>query len=81
MVSFLDGVRLYLSVSDVLAIMAKAALFGGVIAVASCSRGLTAALHGRGVGESATAAVVTAWIALFSIDLMLAGFALFQMLH
>ncbi len=81
MVSFLDGVRLHLSVSDVLTIMAKSVLFGGVIAVASCSRGLTAALHGRGVGESATAAVVTAWVALFSIDLMLASLALFQMMH
>lgn len=79
--SFLDGVRVYLSVSDVFAIIAKAILFGGVIAVASCSRGLTAALHGRGVGESATAAVVTAWVALFSIDLIIAGFNLFRMLH
>ncbi|MGC1306823.1 MAG: ABC transporter permease [Phormidesmis sp.] len=79
--SFLDGVRVYLSVSDVLCIMSKAALFGGVIAVASCSRGLTAAQHGRGVGESATAAVVTAWVALFTIDLLLAGLALFRMLH
>ncbi len=79
--SFLDGVRTYLSVTDVLFIIAKAILFGGIIAIASCSRGLTAALHGRGVGESATAAVVTAWVALFAIDMLLAGFALFQMLH
>lgn len=81
MSSFLDGVRTYLSVTDVLLILAKAVLFGGIIAVASCSRGLTAALHGRGVGESATAAVVTAWVALFAIDMLLACFALFHMLH
>lgn len=78
---FLDGVRSSLSVTDVLVIISKAVLFGGVIAIASCSRGLTAALHGRGVGESATAAVVTAWVALFAIDLLLAGLALFKMMH
>ncbi len=78
---FLDGVRSSLSVTDVLVIISKAVLFGGVIAIASCSRGLTAARHGRGVGESATAAVVTAWVALFAIDLLLACLALFKMLH
>ncbi len=81
MESFLDGVRTHLTVSDVSFIMVKAVLFGGVIAIASCSRGLTAARHGRGVGESATAAVVTAWVALFTIDLMIAGFGLFQLMH
>jgi phospholipid/cholesterol/gamma-HCH transport system permease protein len=79
--SFLDGVRTYLSVQDVLLIMAKAALFGGIIAIASCSRGLTAALHGRGVGQSATAAVVTAWVALFTIDLLISCFALFHLMR
>ncbi|WP_240518912.1 ABC transporter permease [Leptolyngbya sp. BC1307] len=81
MSSFLDGVRVYLSVTDVLLIMSKAALFGGVIAIASCSRGLTAACHGRGVGESATAAVVTAWVALFAIDLLISCFALLHMMR
>ena len=81
MSSFLDGLRGYLQVSDVVKIIGKAMVFGGVIAVASCSRGLTAARHGRGVGESATAAVVTAWVGLFTIDLFLSGLALFQMLH
>ena len=79
--SFLDSVRAYLSVTDVLLIMAKAVLFGGVIAIASCSRGLTAALHGRGVGQSATSAVILAWVALFAIDLVIAGFGLFRLLH
>lgn len=79
--SFLDGVRTYLSVTDVLLIMSKASLFGGVIAIASCSRGLTAACHGRGVGQSATAAVVTAWVALFAIDLLVSCFALLKLMH
>ncbi|MFK8182831.1 MAG: MlaE family ABC transporter permease [Phormidesmis sp.] len=79
--SFLYGLRSYLSVTDVLFVIAKASLFGGVIAVVSCSRGLTAARHGRGVGESATAAVVTAWVALFAIDMVIAGFNLFKMMN
>ena len=78
---FLYGLRSYLSVGDLLFIMGKAALFGGVIAIASCSRGLTAARHGRGVGESATSAVVTSWVALFAIDMLVAGFNLFQMVR
>ncbi|MEO0521132.1 MAG: ABC transporter permease [Cyanobacteria bacterium P01_A01_bin.116] len=76
--TFLGGVRTYLSVADVLLVMIKAALFGGVIAIASCSRGLTAVCNGRGVGQSATSAVVTAWIALFLIDLVIACFSLIQ---
>lgn len=74
--TFLDGVRAYLSVADVLLVLGKAALFGGVIAIASCSRGLTAVCNGRGVGQSATSAVVTAWLSLFFIDLLIACFTL-----
>ena len=81
MSSFLDGLRTHLQVADVVSIIAKAVVFGGVIAIASCSRGLTAARHGRGVGESATAAVVTAWVGLFTIDLILSSVVLFRMLH
>ena len=74
--TFLDGVRGALSVSDALLIVGKAILFGLVIAIASCSRGLTSALHGKGVGQSATAAVVMAWIALFFIDFVIAFLSL-----
>ncbi len=81
MTTFLDGVRSYLSVSDVLLVLLKATLFGWVIAVTSCSRGLTAALNGKGVGQSATSAVVTAWISLFLIDLVISCLALIPLLH
>lgn len=79
--SFLFGLRSYLTVDDVLFVTLKAALYGGVIATISCSRGLTAARHGRGVGEAATSAVVTTWVALFAIDMVVAGFSLFEMLR
>ena len=81
MTTFLDGVRGYLSVSDVLLVLLKAALFGFVIAVASCSRGLTAAPHGKGVGQAATSAGVTAWISLFLIDLVISCLSLISLLH
>ncbi|MEM9163473.1 MAG: MlaE family lipid ABC transporter permease subunit [Cyanobacteria bacterium P01_F01_bin.4] len=69
--AFLDGVHASLSVSDVLTVCAKAMMFGGAIAVASCSRGLTASCHGKGVGQSATSAVVTTWVMLFVLDFLI----------
>lgn len=77
---FLDGVRASLSVADVLQIVSKAILFGLVIAIASCSRGLTSALNGKGVGQSATSAVIMAWIALFFIDLVVALLSLLALI-
>lgn len=81
MATFLDGVRGYLTVPDVMMVMTKAALFGFVIAVASCSRGLTASLNGKGVGQAATSAVVAAWIALFLIDLVISCLSLLSLVH
>lgn len=68
--TFLDGIRSSISVMDVVAVLVKATFFGGAIAVTSCSRGLTAACHGRGVGQSATSAVVIAWVMLFVLDFL-----------
>jgi phospholipid/cholesterol/gamma-HCH transport system permease protein len=79
--TFLDGVRGYLSVSDVLLIIGKASLFGGIISIVSCSRGLTASLNGRGVGQAATSAVVMGWLALFAVDMVIAGLSLLQPVH
>jgi phospholipid/cholesterol/gamma-HCH transport system permease protein len=69
--SFLGGIRSSITVADVLTLVAKSMFFGGAIAVASCSRGLTASCHGRGVGQAATSAVVTAWVMLFVLDFIL----------
>ena len=74
--TFLEGVRGYLTVKDVLLVLAKSSIFGFVIAIASCSRGLTAVNHGKGVGQAATAAVVMGWLSLFFIDLLLSCFTL-----
>jgi phospholipid/cholesterol/gamma-HCH transport system permease protein len=69
--NFLDGIRESITITDIVAVLVKAMLFGGAIAVTSCSRGLTATCHGRGVGQSATSAVVTAWVMLFVLDFLL----------
>ena len=66
--TFLAGVQSSLAVIDVVAVLGKAALFGGAIAVMSCSRGLTASCHGKGVGQSATSATVMTWVMLFVLD-------------
>jgi phospholipid/cholesterol/gamma-HCH transport system permease protein len=69
--TFLDGIQAALTIQDVITIMGKAIFFGGAIAVASCSRGLTASCHGKGVGQSATSAVVTTWVMLFVLDFLI----------
>ena len=68
--TFLDGVRSSLAITDVLSVLGKASLFGGAMAITSCSRGLTASCHGKGVGRSVTSAVVISWIVLFVIDFL-----------
>ncbi|MEO0758777.1 MAG: MlaE family lipid ABC transporter permease subunit [Cyanobacteria bacterium J06648_16] len=68
--TFLEGVQSALVVQDVLAVLGKAVLFGGAIAIMSCSRGLTASCHGKGVGRSATSAIVITWVMLFVLDFM-----------
>lgn len=68
--TFLSGVQSSLAVTDVVTVLGKAALFGGAIAVMSCSRGLTASCHGKGVGRSATSATVMSWVMLFVLDFL-----------
>ncbi|MEM6255981.1 MAG: ABC transporter permease [Cyanobacteria bacterium P01_D01_bin.156] len=68
--AFLQGVQSSLVIEDVLSVLGKASLFGGAMAITSCSRGLTASCHGKGVGRSVTSAVVISWIMLFVIDFL-----------
>lgn len=68
--TFLGGVQSSLMIVDVVTVLGKAALFGGAIAVMSCSRGLTASCHGKGVGRSATSATVITWVMLFILDFL-----------
>jgi len=68
---FLESVRSFLVVSDLLIVLLKGLIFGALIATIGCSWGLTTTRGVKEVGKSATAAVVTTWVAIFMIDLLI----------
>ena len=68
---FLESVRTFLNLSDLANILLKSAIFGALVAVISCGWGLTTRGGVKQVGESATAAVVTAWVSIFIVDFLL----------
>lgn len=68
---FLESIRSYLDPADLLIILLKGFIFGSMIAVVSCSWGLTTRGGVKQVGESATGAVVTTWVSIFVIDFVL----------
>lgn len=69
--TFLESVRDFLSLSDVLTVLVKAVIFGVIVGVIGCSWGLTTKGGAKQVGESATAAVVTTWVSIFVMDFVL----------
>lgn len=68
---FLESIREFLAQADILIVLLKAFIFGMVVAVIGCSWGLTTKGGAKEVGASATAAVVTTWVAIFAIDFFL----------
>lgn len=69
--AFLDSVRDFLEPSDLWIILLKGFIFGVIVAVNGCSWGLTTKGGAKEVGESATTAVVTTWVAIFIMDFVL----------
>jgi phospholipid/cholesterol/gamma-HCH transport system permease protein len=69
---FLESVRNFLLPSDIFIILLKGLIFGTIVAVNGCSWGLTTQGGAKEVGESATRAVVTTWVAIFIVDFILA---------
>jgi phospholipid/cholesterol/gamma-HCH transport system permease protein len=65
---FLESIREFLLPSDLLVVVTKSFLFGIIVAVNSCNWGLSTRGGVKQVGEAATAAVVTSWVAIFIID-------------
>jgi len=55
---------------DLLAVILKAVIFGAMIALAGCTWGLTTTCS-KGLGRSATSAVVTTWVGLFVVDFVI----------
>jgi phospholipid/cholesterol/gamma-HCH transport system permease protein len=70
--TFLESVRDFLEPSDMLIVLLKGLIFGLIVAVNGCSWGLTTKGGAKEVGESATTAVVTTWVAIFIMDFILA---------
>lgn len=68
---FLESIREFIAQADILIVLLKAFIFGMVVAVIGCSWGLTTKGGAKEVGASATAAVVTTWVAIFVIDFFL----------
>ncbi|HLO87266.1 MAG TPA: MlaE family lipid ABC transporter permease subunit [Nostocaceae cyanobacterium] len=68
---FLESVRDFLTPADILIVLLKGFIFGLIVSVNSCSWGLTTKGGAKEVGESATTAVVTTWVAIFMTDFLL----------
>ena len=68
---FLDSVQGFLTVWDIVSGPIKGVIFGALIAIIGCSWGLTTSSGAKGVGESTTASVVTALLAIFVADFFL----------
>jgi phospholipid/cholesterol/gamma-HCH transport system permease protein len=69
--AFLESVRNFLEPSDLAIILLKGLIFGILVSVNGCSWGLTTKGGAKEVGESATTAVVTTWIAIFIMDFVI----------
>jgi phospholipid/cholesterol/gamma-HCH transport system permease protein len=68
---FLESVRTFLGPWDLITVAIKSVIFGLIIALVGCGWGLTTAGGGKGVGQAATAAVVTSWVFIFVADFFL----------
>lgn len=69
--TFLESIRSFLEPSDLGIIVLKGIVFGTLVAVNGCSWGMTTRGGAREVGESATTAVVTTWVAIFIMDFLI----------
>jgi phospholipid/cholesterol/gamma-HCH transport system permease protein len=69
--TFLDSVQAFLNLTDLFNVVLKAFVFGAIVAVIGCSWGLTTTGGVKGVGQSATAAVVTTWVTIFIVNFFL----------
>jgi phospholipid/cholesterol/gamma-HCH transport system permease protein len=68
---FLDSVRNFMGIWDIVTAIIKAVVFGALVAVIGCSWGLTTTGGAKGVGQSTTTAVVTALLAIFITNFFL----------
>lgn len=69
--TFLNSVQSVLSLTDLYNVLLKGVIFGALVALIGCSWGLSTTGGVKGVGRSATAAVVTAWVSIFVVNFFL----------
>ena len=70
--SFMSGLKLFFSLSDVAAGLFKAGVFGLIISLVGCYQGLQTTGGAEGVGRSTTRAVVVASVAILVADYLIA---------
>jgi phospholipid/cholesterol/gamma-HCH transport system permease protein len=70
-VIFIDSIKSFLQLWDLVSALIKAVMFGGIISIIGCSWGLTTTGGAKGVGESTTTAVVMSLIAIFITNFFL----------
>jgi phospholipid/cholesterol/gamma-HCH transport system permease protein len=70
--TFLNGLRMFLTMSDVMAGLTKAAIFGFIISLIGCFYGFNAQGGAEGVGRATTGAVVTASVLILISDYFVA---------
>ena len=70
--TFLNGLRMFLTMSDVMAGLTKAAIFGVIISLIGCYHGFNAKGGAEGVGRATTGAVVTASVLILVSDYFVA---------
>ncbi|NBO30173.1 MAG: MlaE family lipid ABC transporter permease subunit [Cyanobacteria bacterium LVE1205-1] len=68
---FLDSVRSFMKIWDVISGTLKSLVFGAIIAIIGSSWGLTTTGGAKGVGQSTTTAVVTALLSIFIVNFFL----------
>lgn len=73
----LDSARNFLDPWDLISAMIKGSIFGSFVAIIGCSWGLTTTGGAKGVGQSTTAAVVTAILTIFISNFFL-SWAMFR---
>ena len=67
-IGFMDSASSLMSVNDITGGIIKAFVFGMIIAIVGCFRGLRAKGGARGVGDATTSSVVTALLTIFIVN-------------
>jgi len=70
-VGYMDSASSIVSISDITGGIIKAFIFGMIVSIVGCFRGLRAKGGARGVGEATTSSVVTALLTIFIVNYFL----------